>query len=93
MRPNFSDLKINSKKTNSETESNQNDWINSEGIPVKKHFTKEDIKDAEHLQFAAGFPPYTRGIYSTMYVTNPWMINQKERPSFIEKESPYYKND
>jgi len=93
MRPDFSDLKINSKKTNSDTESNQNDWINSEDIPLKKHFTKDDIEDAEHLQFAAGFPPFTRGIHSTMYVTNPWMINQKERPSFIENESPYYKNN
>ncbi len=30
-------------------------WNTPEGIPVKKEFTKDDIKDAEHLDFAAGY--------------------------------------
>ena len=68
MRPDFSDLTINTsveeKTRPSET---QAPWITPEGIPVKNTFSREDIKQAEHLDFAAGLPPFTRGPYSTMY--------------------------
>ena len=72
MRPDFSDLKIdvvdNQKTTQTET---QDLGIDPDNKPMKKGFSEEDISDAEHLNFAAGFPPYTRGNYSTMYITNP----------------------
>ncbi|MBT8301913.1 MAG: methylmalonyl-CoA mutase, partial [Maribacter sp.] len=77
MRPDFSDLTLNKAAKQKATVSGGKDvWNTPEGIPVKKHFTKEDIKDAEHLNFAAGVPPFLRGPYSTMYVTRPWTIRQ-----------------
>jgi len=94
MRPDFSDLKINKvteqKVTSSE---NQEVWNTPEGIPVKNHFTKEDIKDAEHLKFAAGIPPFTRGPYSTMYVTRPWTIRQYAGFSTAEESNAFYRRN
>ena len=70
MRPDFSDITINtSVEEKPRPLENQDSWITPEGIPVKKEFTKDDIKEAEHLDFVAGLPPFTRGPYSTMYVS------------------------
>ena len=48
----------------------------AEGIILKKNYTKEDIEGTEHLNFAAGIPPFLRGPYTTMYVSRPWTIRQ-----------------
>ena len=48
----------------------------SEGIEVKEDYTKNDVKDFEHLNFVAGIAPNLRGPYSTMYVRRPWTIRQ-----------------
>ncbi|PHS54047.1 MAG: methylmalonyl-CoA mutase [Lutibacter sp.] len=94
MRPDFSDLKINTAaKQKAATSENQEVWNTPEGIPVKNHFTKEDIKDAEHLKFAAGLPPFTRGPYSTMYVTRPWTIRQYAGFSTAEESNAFYRRN
>jgi methylmalonyl-CoA mutase len=93
-RPDFSDLKIDTAVQQKTTpQENQEIWNTPEGIPVKKHFTKEDIKDAEHLQFAAGLPPFTRGPYSTMYVTHPWTIRQYAGFSTAEESNAFYRRN
>ena len=67
MRPDFSEITLNKTATQkAATSGNEEVWNTPEGIPVKNHFTEEDIKDAEHLNFAAGVPPFLRGPYSTM---------------------------
>lgn len=94
MRPDFSDLKIDTAvKQKAAPSENQEIWNTPEGIPVKKHFTKEDIKDAEHLGFAAGLPPFTRGPYSTMYVTRPWTIRQYAGFSTAEESNAFYRRN
>jgi len=94
MRPNFSDLKLNTtiKKTPA-TSSNQKVWKTPEGISVKKQFAKEDLEDAEHLNFAAGIPPFLRGPYSTMYVTRPWTIRQYAGFSTAEESNAFYRRN
>ncbi len=94
MRPDFSDLKIDTAVQQKTAPSeNQKIWNTPEGIPVKNNFTKEDIKDAEHLQFAAGLPPFTRGPYSTMYVTRPWTIRQYAGFSTAEESNAFYRRN
>ncbi|WP_159024106.1 methylmalonyl-CoA mutase family protein [Formosa sp. L2A11] len=39
---------------------------------IKSVYSKTDLEHVNHLNFAAGMPPYLRGISSTMYVTSPW---------------------
>jgi methylmalonyl-CoA mutase len=94
MRPDFSDLKINTASKQKATASDNFEvWNTPEGIPVKKHFSKEDIKDAEHLKFAAGLPPFTRGPYSTMYVTRPWTVRQYAGFSTAEESNAFYRKN
>ena len=42
-------------------------WKTPEQIQVKPVYTKEDLEGMEHLNYAAGIPPYLRGPYSMMY--------------------------
>ncbi len=94
MRPDFSDLTIDSSvEEQVNAPENQSPWITPEGIPVKKKFTKNDIKDAEHLEFVAGLPPFTRGPYSTMYVSRPWTVRQYAGFSTAEASNAFYRRN
>src|SRR6056297_2624494 len=68
-------------------------WQTPEKIPVKKHFAKEDIKKLEHLDFAAGIPPFLRGPYSTMYAMRPWTIRQYAGFSTAEESNAFYRRN
>ncbi len=94
MRPDFSDIELNTdEKQTIENSKNKEAWKTPEGIPVPKHFTKSEIKNAEHLNFAAGIPPYLRGPYSTMYVTRPWTIRQYAGFSTAEESNAFYRRN
>ncbi|HEY9184806.1 MAG TPA: methylmalonyl-CoA mutase [Salegentibacter sp.] len=64
-----------------------------EGIKLKATYSKEDLKEAEHLNFAAGIPPYLRGPYSTMYVSRPWTIRQYAGFSTAEESNAFYRRN
>ncbi|MBR7336856.1 methylmalonyl-CoA mutase, partial [Klebsiella pneumoniae] len=51
-------------------------WQTLEQIPVKPLYTKEDVQGMTHLGYMPGLPPYFRGPYPTMYVTQPWTVRQ-----------------
>ncbi len=65
----------------------------AEKIVIKPSFDKEDIASAEHLDFAAGIPPYLRGPYSTMYVRRPWTIRQYAGFSTAEESNAFYRRN
>lgn len=94
MKPDFSDIKLNSAvKQTAATSENHEVWNTPEGIPVKKQFTAEDIKDAEHLKYAAGVPPFLRGPYSAMYAMRPWTIRQYAGFSTAEESNAFYRRN
>lgn len=64
-----------------------------EHIDIKPLYTKKDIKDAEHLGFTAGIPPYLRGPYPAMYVTRPWTIRQYAGFSTAEESNAFYRRN
>ncbi len=68
-------------------------WITPEQIPVKPVYTAEDLKNMEHLQYAAGLPPFLRGPYSTMYVQRPWTIRQYAGFSTAEESNAFYRRN
>ncbi|MDD4819647.1 MAG: methylmalonyl-CoA mutase, partial [Flavobacteriales bacterium] len=68
-------------------------WETAEHIEVKPCFSKEDIKDAEHLQYAAGLPPFLRGPYSTMYVMRPWTVRQYAGFSTAAESNAFYRRN
>jgi methylmalonyl-CoA mutase len=47
----------------------------------------------EHLDYAAGVPPYLRGPYSTMYTTRPWTIRQYAGFSTAEESNAFYRRN
>ena len=69
------------------------DWQTAEKISVKSVFTRKDIDKLEHLDFAAGIPPFLRGPYSTMYVMRPWTIRQYAGFSTAEESNAFYRRN
>ncbi len=82
-------LKSNAVKLVSKTEP----FLTAEDIEVKTIYSKEDIKDLEHLGFAAGIAPNLRGPYSTMYVRRPWTIRQYAGFSTAEESNAFYRRN
>lgn len=68
-------------------------FTTAEGIPIKPIYTKKDIENAQHLNFAAGTIPFLRGPYSTMYVRQPWTIRQYAGFSTAEESNAFYKRN
>jgi len=93
MKPNLLNVKVNQESDIQIDKSESKPWRSAEGIHVKSYFTKKDLKDAEHLNFAAGFPPYLRGPYSTMYLQNPWTIRQYAGFSTAEESNAFYRKN
>lgn len=67
--------------------------MTNEGIEIKDIYTKEDIKDAKHLNDVAGIAPNTRGPYPTMYVARPWTVRQYAGFSTAEESNAFYKRN
>lgn len=68
-------------------------YATAENIQIKKKYSKEDIANLKHLNFAAGIPPYLRGPYSTMYVRRPWTIRQYAGFSTAEDSNAFYRRN
>jgi len=64
-----------------------------EQIPVKPKYSADDLANMEHLNYAAGLPPYSRGPYSTMYVMQPWTIRQYAGFSTAEESNDFYRRN
>ncbi|MCU0474189.1 MAG: methylmalonyl-CoA mutase [Bacteroidales bacterium] len=99
MRPEFSTdelLKLPSKKADNKesgSDSIKNEWITAEKIPVKSVYCKADITGMEHLEYAAGIPPFLHGPYSTMYLLQPWTIRQYAGFSTAEDSNAFYRRN
>ena len=68
-------------------------WMTPERIPVAPLYTEEDLKGPEHLDFAAGIPPFLRGPYSTMYASRPWTVRQYAGFSTAEESNAFYRRN
>lgn len=68
-------------------------FLTAEDIPVKHNYSKADIAQAPHVNFAAGITPYLRGPYSTMYVKRPWTIRQYAGFSTAEESNAFYRRN
>jgi methylmalonyl-CoA mutase len=68
-------------------------WKTIEHIEVAPLYTKDDIKDLEHLGFLPGLPPFLRGPYPTMYVVRPWTVRQYAGFSTAEESNAFYRRN
>ncbi len=91
MRKNLQHLKLktfkSAEKLSVETE------LAAEEIAIKKQYSQADIETLDHLDFAAGIPPYLRGPYSTMYVRRPWTIRQYAGFSTAKESNAFYRRN
>ncbi len=94
MKPNFKQVNIGAAPKAKGTEIKQTEGFTTpEQITVKPVYTKEDLAGMEHLNYAAGLPPYLRGPYSTMYVMQPWTIRQYAGFSTAEESNAFYRRN
>ncbi|MBQ1973694.1 MAG: methylmalonyl-CoA mutase [Paraprevotella sp.] len=68
-------------------------WTTPEQIDIQPVYTKEDLEGMEHLDFAAGIPPFLRGPYSMMYPFRPWTIRQYAGFSTAEESNAFYRRN
>jgi len=69
----------------------QTAWLTPEQIAIQSFYTADDLRTLEHLEYAAGVPPFLRGPYSTVYVTQPWTIRQYAGFSTAEESNAFYR--
>ena len=95
MRKDVQHLKLEGLTSNPDIDQDHNPefFQTTEEIQLKKTYSLDDLKDLEHLDFAAGTPPYLRGPYSTMYVQRPWTIRQYAGFSTAEESNAFYRRN
>ena len=95
MRRDFSNIDIFAGCTASTTApaTNNEVWETAEHINVKPVYTADDLKEMEHLDYAAGLPPFLRGPYSMMYTFRPWTIRQYAGFSTAEESNAFYRRN
>jgi len=92
MRPDFT--KIEWTPAAVEASAHEADeWISPERIELKSFYTRDDLAGLEHLDYAAGIPPYLRGPYATMYAMRPWTIRQYAGFSTAEESNAFYRRN
>lgn len=92
MRKNIQHIKLENKNQKVET-SEKNNFLTAENIELKSSYSKDDLKELEHLGFGAGFAPNLRGPYATMYVRRPWTIRQYAGFSTAEESNAFYRRN
>src|SRR5882762_6627079 len=68
-------------------------WLTPEGISVKPVYGPDDLADLDFLDTFPGIPPYVRGPYPTMYVTQPWTIRQYAGFSTAAESNAFYRRN
>ena len=91
MRKNVQHINLKSEVKSQKIETSK--FTTAEDIPVKSHYTKEDLNTVEHLGFVAGIAPNLRGPYSTMYVRRPWTIRQYAGFSTAQESNAFYRRN
>ena len=99
MRQNFKDIDIFAgfEAQNGQDWQKENgitaNWKTPEQIDIQPVYTREDLEGMEHLDFAAGIPPFLRGPYSMMYPFRPWTIRQYAGFSTAEESNAFYRRN
>jgi methylmalonyl-CoA mutase len=68
-------------------------WLTPEGIAVKPVYGPRDVDGLDFLDTFPGIPPYLRGPYPAMYVTQPWTVRQYAGFSTAEDSNAFYRRN
>ena len=89
--PDFAKVKF--EKTAQAAQGAGESWLTPEGIPVKPAYAPDDVAGLDFLDTYPGLPPFLRGPYPTMYVTQPWTIRQYAGFSTAEDSNAFYRRN
>ncbi|MEO0775399.1 MAG: methylmalonyl-CoA mutase [Bacteroidota bacterium] len=90
-RPDFT--KIPFRRKAADAPATGEPWETPEKIAVRAHYGPDDRAGLHHLHFGAGFPPYLRGPYASMYTGRPWTIRQYAGFSTAEESNAFYRRN
>jgi methylmalonyl-CoA mutase len=94
MKPDFSKTDIKKLPPFSEKSTGQGrTWSTPEHIDIRPFYTAADLQGMEHLDYAAGLPPFLRGPYSAMFAMRPWTIRQYAGFSTAEESNAFYRRN
>jgi len=65
----------------------------AEKISLSSFYTKNDLKETEHIGYVSGIAPYLRGPYASMYAIRPWTIRQYAGFSTAEESNAFYRRN
>ncbi len=68
-------------------------YLTAEQIEIAPNYHPQDVKNLEHMNYAAGLPPFLRGPYGSMYIKNPWTIRQYAGFSTAEDSNAFYRRN
>ena len=66
-------------------------WATPEGIEVKSLYGPQDRDGIDLSNEWPGLPPFLRGPYPTMYLTQPWTVRQYAGFSTAEESNAFYR--
>ena len=92
-RPDFSKIAPTTHAAPTAPAAGRPNWTTAERIVVKPFYTPADLAGMDHLEYAAGIPPYLRGPYATMYVMQPWTVRQYAGFSTAEESNAFYRRN
>jgi len=96
MRPDFSKIDYRSAlsaSTAPQASQSADSWMTAEHIAVPSYLNRKAVEGFEHLNYAAGIPPFLRGPYSTMYTQRPWTVRQYAGFSTAEESNAFYRRN
>ncbi len=70
---------------------NKQIWTTPEGIEVKSFYGPRDRDGIDLSSAWPGLPPFLRGPYPTMYLTQPWTVRQYAGFSTAEESNAFYR--
>jgi methylmalonyl-CoA mutase len=66
-------------------------WTTPEGVEVKSFYEPRDRDGIDLSSEWPGLPPFLRGPYPTMYLTQPWTVRQYAGFSTAEESNAFYR--
>jgi methylmalonyl-CoA mutase len=91
--PDFSRVQLNGASAAESAALSIGPWLTPEGIPLQPVYGPSDVAVLDFLETYPGIPPYLRGPYPTMYVTQPWTIRQYAGFSTAEDSNAFYRRN
>jgi methylmalonyl-CoA mutase len=88
--PNFSSVSFALPSKPSDSGEKRN-WATPEGIEVKSFYGPRDRDGIDLSSDWPGLPPFLRGPYPTMYLTQPWTLRQYAGFSTAEESNAFYR--